>query len=330
MLFAAQNKTSSPAEVIRRVPLKPFWTYYNSIAREDVPSQVMEDAMATYRVLVELLPRVASFEHSLDRRLDALEQADITGIDAATLALECSAPEAALERLEAARGVFWAQALHLRQTTFDNVPPAIAEELSTLLMSLEHDTFVPPSNSNIPSWDDPTITNRRRRNQRVEELISLTRGLPGMERFMLGPTSQTLLLTARRGFIVVLLPGPRESRAIFVPPGGGSVETVALPLVNAKILTDWSSELQEVGMQNRGAVKEPRKEGTALETPNIQEKKDNDITEMAEGLAMRLTLGISTPGANRTVLGELWTTVVKPIMQALQLKVRDSLHVHYP
>jgi tetratricopeptide (TPR) repeat protein len=259
-----------------------------------------------YRQLVTLFPRVASWGSYLDRRLEILEDSDHIGLQISRQALHLNRADLALELLEAARGVFWAQALKVRDRGLDALPAELAEELRPLLKFLGQET-IRSSHAQVTAWTDPVLSARRKSSERAEEIIDQARKLPGLDRFMLAPTCKELLRAAANSHVVVLIPGPTASEAIILRHRSSDLQRLHLPLINQKSVDDLASRLLRSRARNRGAVP-------------------------AEAETERLGLAASRPAlTNSQLLRELWIRVVKPVIDVLSLqqaegRARPRLH----
>jgi hypothetical protein len=273
----------------------------------------MTESLATlisliYRHLIDLLPRVAHFGRDLNGRLRSLNEVDDIGMGASfyTLQMVRSDIGQALELLEAARCIFWAQALRLRRTNLDELPQDIAEELKQLLEDLENSSYSPRANAVHKEFDDgidATAIAMRQKAERVDTILEDIRRKPHLKRFMLGLDSTSLMSVASEGFVVILIPGNLTgSEAIILQPGGlNAAQRIRLDVKQADLET-WGSALQESYSGRRRAPREARLK--LLKSMTHTGSRDKSFHQL---------------------LSELWYKIVLPILGALRIKASHTM-----
>jgi tetratricopeptide (TPR) repeat protein len=110
---------------LQRVEAAYGATFRASHTSSDVPGVVhdCDPVLELYSQVISLLPRVANFGLDHRTRLRAMAGTDEIARNAAARALRIYQVSQAVEILEEGRGVFWAQALHLRSTVFEESDP---------------------------------------------------------------------------------------------------------------------------------------------------------------------------------------------------------------
>jgi hypothetical protein len=259
--------------------------------------------VSVYSNLIDKLPRLAGFALDASLQLSILELVGSIGSDACTTALLSGYHAQAIELLDHAHGVVWSQALHQRNPQFQDVPESLSSELERLLHTLAAPRMANPLESSTDSGHYLTSKDmRHEQNNRVQEILSDIRTMPGLERFMLGHTFETLskaagdhpiaVLVAARGHVFVLIISDQSAK-----------EPYPLRL---------SCSSQKLSMLCDAAGQTGLRGVTA--TPN---DLDLDATR-----AMHIS---SRPKDNaQTVLAELWRHIVKPVVDYLQLQVRPT------
>jgi tetratricopeptide (TPR) repeat protein len=211
-----------------------------------------------------------------------------------------------LQLLERARGVIWAETLHMRNPQLDRVPEALAKKLESL---------IPRNTANGPQHQEESAIAVSYRpcsperdmlyEQRSQLQLTLQeiRSLPGLNGFMREPTSEMLQTVADRNVVVVLIDNDGDCHALIIGSSRGPLVHLALEGIGeagAQELTFAHSTWQQ-----RGAC---------------ADVDDED----GQRLIMRRSQRLS---AASTVLAKLWRTVVKPIITHLGLEVSVIIDV---
>jgi tetratricopeptide (TPR) repeat protein len=258
-----------------------------------------------YQRLVNLLPLVVHPSLGLQPQLQALKGCSHLGSDAfvsATLAGDCSS---GLQALELTQSVIWSQSLHRRDPQLKDVPEPLANKLQELLHAIatnsavefHHDVFAarnPHDRLHVHS-------------SRMYALMREIRALPGLDRFMLGETFETLCTVASKHPVVVLV-GARGCHYALIIAGSSALDRHAL------LKLDWTDEDANNAPFGNGVARSCR----GGEAPG-------DIQSAVE----RLSLGKHTPKRSDRLdrsLNALWLKVVKPVVDHLGLRVSSMKH----
>jgi tetratricopeptide (TPR) repeat protein len=255
-----------------------------------------------YSNLIDGLSRMTGFVLDIPSQLTALKSARSFGSDACIAALLSNDPRQAMELVDHAHGVIWAQSLHQRHPQLQQLPQDLASELGTLLRAVSvpviasgHQT----SEQRVPGFLSPQDV-RHEQNSRIQTLLTEIRAMPGLDRFMLGHTYAELRKTAKKHPVVVLVAARGQAYALIMPDSNvDSPHPLALAITSDRLssLRDYAGR---AGLRN----------GQSLH------HMDDDAR-----------LGIFKPikkDASMAVLSELWLYVVKPVLDYLQIKVRTS------
>jgi tetratricopeptide (TPR) repeat protein len=252
-----------------------------------------------YSNLIDGLSRMTGFLLDVTAQLTALKSARSFGSDACIAGLLSNHPCQAMELVDHAHGVIWAQALHQRDPQLQDVPEGIALELESLLRAVSVpvvEDALTSSESATPHLSGEDV--RHQQNSRIQTLLTEVRAMPGLERFMLGKTYMQLRETASVHPVVVLVSAQRHIYALIIPNAVQRYPDV-LPL---KITSYRLARLRHTATQS------------GLRTRNVM----RDV-ETESGRQMR-------PGRLKdTALGtlvDLWKEIVKPVLGHLQLPVR--------
>jgi tetratricopeptide (TPR) repeat protein len=265
-------------------------TGLDAATMEHCNSSVLE----LYAQVIGLLPRAANFGLDHRTRLQAVTGLDVIVRNAAARALLLGHVAESLEMLEEGRGVFWAQALHLRTATFDQVPRKDHQELQRLLSLLEYGARSAMSLDQSAEERERDLERRRQLNEEAEALILKIRGYAGLDRFLLPPSFDALVGALPDGYVVVVNASQVGYHALLLHRDTG-------------LATSLKLQAPSTGFDS-AALKSflPRDIGSA--------------TDEADTRAMRKDRG--REGSFLDVLTVLWTSVVQPIITELGLQVR--------
>jgi tetratricopeptide (TPR) repeat protein len=248
---------------------------------------------------VLLLPRVAFFGTHPYSRLRSLKEGQSIAMTGASHALNLSLPEKALEIMEQGRAIFWTHTLRLR-SPFDEIPETLRNQLVSLARRLEKVT-----NASENFMDQQVVereaAQRRKDSKEFNSLVEQVRCLPGLESFMLSDGYSTLKQVAEKGPVVVLACSTLACHAIVLKP---SKKAISIPL---EAITDkWLIESASVW---RSTVTEAR-------------------LAMRDGRKLVGLKKVSDPSYTRSkrILCLLWTNIVLPVIQALEIKVKLNIY----
>jgi tetratricopeptide (TPR) repeat protein len=262
-------------------------------------SRVSLQLLEVYVSAIELLPRVAFFGLHFHSRLQALADGQAIALTGASLALNLSLPERALEILEQGRAVFWTHTLRLR-SPFDSVPEERRERLVALARKLEKISNIVHVNGNTELIERETAE-RRKQIEEFNALVEEVRCLPELGRFLLYDQYPALAIAAERGPVVVLVSSTLASHAIIMQQTGESVG-IPLNLVADSWLLNSASVWQLAVTEARKIVRDGQK--------------------MARRVASQKELCLKT----EEILRDLWLRVAKPVLVSLGINVRNPVY----
>jgi tetratricopeptide (TPR) repeat protein len=258
--------------------------------------------LSAYSNLIDMLSRMTGYVLDIPSQLTALKSARSFGSDACVAALLSNNPRQAMELVDHAHGVIWAQALHQRDPQLQQLPEGLASELGMLLRAVSVPIVASgnePSGHAASSYLSPEDI-RHEQNSRIQALLTEIREMPGLNRFMLGHTYAQLRETAGQHPVVVLVAARGQAYALILPDSkADSPHQLALAMTS-----DSLSSLRDYAGR------------AGLRNGQSPDHMDDDGR-----------LGLAKPvkkDASMNVLSELWLHVVKPVLDYLQIQVRRA------
>ncbi|KAJ7104687.1 CHAT domain-containing protein [Mycena epipterygia] len=280
--------------------------------------------LEAYQLAVDLLPQIAALNLDLKSRQQRLTRGAITSlaVNSATAALALNQRDLAVEFFEASRSVFWSQALQLRPSLDHLVGgyPELLNKLRGISCQLEESAIRDngreidsgrESQRERISFEAEGVRCRELDEERTKTLDAV-RKLPGFEYFLKPRKLDALRQAAVSGPVVVLLATNSSSSALIIQPE--DVRHIELP--------SWT----------------PRKFELCAELPRVLSGgNDNSIAAHFEVRSSPQTsadvmeLGARLYGARKgrvkvdpdailcRLLAELWYSIVKPVVEALDL-----------
>jgi hypothetical protein len=269
------------------------------VRHRDWTADVAVVLLNVYSNLVDRLSRMTGFALDTTSQLAGLKSARSFGSDACMAALLSGRSSQAIEEIDHAHGVIWAQALHQRDPQLRDLPGSLASELETLLRAVSVPTSKAapiPSNPATRHLSQEDV--RHQQNSRIQAILTEVRVMPGLERFMLGKTYAQLRETAREHPVVVLASAHGFVYALIIR---NSVQEHP-DEIRLKVSSDHLARLRRTATQ------------AGLRTRNIMRDVEVESDrQMRPGRFKDTALG---------TLSELWKEIVKPVLDHLQLTVR--------
>jgi tetratricopeptide (TPR) repeat protein len=267
--------------------------------------------LRAYQDTIALLPMVANFGLEHVARLRELTLAQSISSNGATYAIHLGEGCAALEILEDSRAVFWSQALHLRDTSFDNLPEKCAQELDDIFRALAQRG----TSADSSDYLNPELVKRRRQSERAQEIIDQIRHSgPQFERFLLGHSFASLARAASNGPVIVLTANDYGCNALALLNTAGEWRRIALPDASKQFLEKVCAQTRDLG-QSRGDGEEAR------DAECLDESEERAV--LIKQRARQHSIAASD------VLEDLWIRIVKPIIDGLGLEVCTHLCFDY-
>jgi hypothetical protein len=247
-----------------------------------------------YAKIIGHLPLVAGFVLDTSSRLKTLKSTRQVGSDACVAASLAAQPATAVALLDRAHGVVWAQALHQRDPQMEGAPKDLAIELEELLRTIA--ASAPVDRTRLL---DHTQDLRHRQNTRIQVILREIRAMPGLARFMLGSTYDTLREAARNHPVVVLVASRGHVFALIMSSALED-EPYALRLdLTSDDLLSLRGSAEQAGLRSRADTRDGHTDA-------------------------RLLVKISKKSVHHEplrVLADIWRKVVKPVIDHLGLEV---------
>ncbi|KAJ7210113.1 CHAT domain-containing protein [Mycena pura] len=291
-----------------------------------------DSALSAYRATIDLLPQIAALHLDAVSRRNIL--ATLQGSQLASGAAACALSQAeydiAVELLEASRSIFWSQALRLRTPLheLEATSPDLALKLRELAKELERESFRDTSRNLRTDSQDKVIAMEavgarlRQLNEEWDATINSVRLLPGFEHIMRPKGITTLRQAAKSGPIVLLI-GNRKSCSALVVTSTANVQHIPLPemsLPKAIIYGQLTRALAEAGFDI-----------TNFECPGALKKDDLEWSDFKARLdgEREGEIKMSTDAVFHFLLADLWEAIVKPVFEAMKIRVTQSAPAAY-
>jgi hypothetical protein len=253
-----------------------------------------------YSNIIDGLSPMTGFAIDAISQLTALRSARSFGSDACVAALLSGRPRQAIELLDHAHGIIWAQALHQRDPQLQDIPHSLASELEALFRAVSMPVATPQIAAADPSTGYLSPEDiRHQQNSRVQTILKEVRAMPGLERFMLGRTYAQLRETARKHPVVVLVSARGHVYALVIR----DATQEAPDELHLKITSDRLSSIRDT------AARVGLRQGGVAQELELELERAMHISGHKKATAL-------------DTLADLWHDVVKPVVDHLQLQVR--------
>jgi tetratricopeptide (TPR) repeat protein len=266
----------------------------SSVWASDTPLQLCN----MYTQLIDRLPLAAGFVLDTSSQLQILKSTHHIGTDACVAAILAKQPSQAIELLDRAHGMVWAQALHQRDPQTEGAPPELAAELAGHLRAIAAPVPAQVGDSSQLAHHQDA---RHKRNTRIQAILREIRAVPGLGRFMLGASYNMLRMAAHEHPVIVLVAGRGHAFALIIS-NATQDQPHALRLdLTSDDLSALRVSAERAGLRSRADMRDCEPEARL-------------------GLASRRT----ETGINHKphqVLAEMWHKVVRPVIEYLQLEV---------
>ncbi|KDR86154.1 hypothetical protein GALMADRAFT_109669 [Galerina marginata CBS 339.88] len=257
------------------------------------PSQVVD----AYSTAISLASQVAGLEQTIQIRQSNLPGMSDLPTSAAAAACQLGKPGLALEWLEQGRCVIWSQLNDLRSPLDDlrESHPTIADEIRSVSTALEYAGSRRETNTTDDLLQKMTqqdeVTTHVKLAQKWDELLAKVRGIHGYEDFLRPPSYLTLLRSIpNTGPVIVINVHKNRCDALALIAGAEKPHHIPLPLFS-RSKADYLHNLLKSQLQVSG-----------YRNPELN----------ARGMRYE-----STGSCVKDVLQQLWSFVVKPILDSL-------------
>jgi tetratricopeptide (TPR) repeat protein len=292
----------------------------NTASAMQIPSEAMPLLLESYDMVLDMASRLAGFALTRSAQLYHISVCRTLGPDAYRIACSMSKPQIALQLLERARGIIWSQLMHLRDSKAPggSASTPLEEELQNLLRKLAtgDNVEVTMYPGQLQSFQLRGTSARHHWNTRAQQVIQEVRAQPAMQEFMKGLSIESLLSTASTHPVVIVVAAREECHALVI----GSSAAALLPIR----LTGMSAEYlcrMLVRIHNRHS----HFRGEASKDDRGDEEEDATESDINESCSDGERLGLKSMRPPRIglpqLLKTLWMSVVKPVLEALNLTV---------
>jgi hypothetical protein len=265
--------------------------HMDEVARSRYDTLVLE----LYFQIIGILPLAANFGIDHKARLRAVVGTDRIARNAASRAVLLGRVSVAIETLEEGRGVFWTQTLHLRTTTFEGIPGDDREELQRLMLLLDGSTHGVYNSEPSAAQSERELGRRRHLKEQAQALVAKIRGYPGLNRFLLPSAFDAVFASLPDGFVVVVNTSEVAHHALILHRSTGLATSLDLDLPRARF--DSAVLKAKLPRDATASHEQDREYSRAMhKTRNAGDSVDN-------------------------VLGLLWTSIVRPVINRLGLEV---------
>ncbi|KAJ6527732.1 CHAT domain-containing protein, partial [Mycena capillaripes] len=283
-------------------------------------------SLAAYRTNIDLLPQLAALHLELKSRQNILTRSKITSLacDSAACAISLSEYNIAVEFLEASRSIFWAQALLLQTPLSDlaKSDPQLAMKMRELSQKLEQASFRETSRNFLTDTQHQVMAIEteaawcRKLNEDWENTIKTVQKLPGFEDFMCLKSMASLGQAALMGPIVILLASKSSCSALIIT-SSEDINYVQLPNIDLRAIELYADLPRALTTTNPDIMNH-------LKTTRSSEKLA-DQTDLETRLygAREGQVNMGSDDIFQRHLADIWTTIVKPVFDALKLKADD-------
>lgn len=257
-----------------------------------VPPGTLEKFLLAYQLALSLLPRIAYFGLGRQLQLQGLRDVDSCAIAAAGYAIRLTKCDVALEVLEEGRAVFWQQYLRLR-TAFNDLPENLATVLLETATALEQEQG--DDEEDDKRRHEANLIARRQMGERFQSLLMEARNLPGFEQFLLPGRYTSIRAAAMYGPVAVLVAGELDSYVILLPDTVSGATHICLSGVSKALLRRYHRTVTSENITRSGG------------------HPTRALRKRSSSVILRLV----------NVIEDLWSKVMHPVIQQLQLRVRD-------
>jgi hypothetical protein len=312
----AVTSASESSPILNRFKAARDWAYHAE--SQDYPS-----VLDAYQHAINLLPHMATLGMDLKTRLDILPKANGLACNAARCAIQAGQLEKAVEFLSEGRGVFWTQALHLR-TPFDklqSVSPALAKKLQSISNALEKASHRDSRNLSDPLHKVRSLEQEaaccRILNDDWNHTLDEVRNIVGFEDFLHPKSFHALQQAAKHGPIVLLNASKSGCDGLILTLD--NIIHIPFQDLTLEILKQLVDMIKVASSPVGIRLHIFEETGGFLETSGQNPQTLGDISERAGRMAS--IVRHNPENLFQHVLGQLWLTIVHPVIQVLKLQV---------
>jgi tetratricopeptide (TPR) repeat protein len=246
--------------------------------------------MRAYHQAIDTLPQLTYLGTDIGTQIEAVQLVEGLASRAAALALNLNDPRGAIELLEQTRGVVWSQSLHVRARP-EAIPPQYVEVFEQITGSLK-------------AAEGPA--ERRRKAAELADLISQIRLVDGYKRFLLPRLYSELAACATFGAVIVAVPSDSFTDVVAIRDPSSAPIHLRLPALKLSRLQGLTAKLKSTSDRAVNSSLQEHRKMKMVGGPNAQQTLVNEYM---------------------SVLEELWTGLVHPVIAHLKIQVGLSTSV---
>jgi tetratricopeptide (TPR) repeat protein len=284
---AAAMSTAGPATM--RFSAVERWISLSSLLDQ-------ENLLSAYECALDLMPVVAWLGLPIADRHQHLVKIGGIARDAAAAAISAEKYDKALEWLEQGRSIVWTQILQLRTPVDElrEVNADLASRIVEVARLLDHGAERSNLKDKVQSIEEEGRLYRALATE-WDALIEQVRRVPNFEHFLRPPKVSQLIRAAQNGPVVVLNISEIRCDALAIIPGMDDVVHIPLPNITSVRVSELRQELDAL-----------------LSLSGVRAGSERAAKRMAEE---------SDDEACKAILSELWTVLVKPVIDSLAFSV---------
>ncbi|KAF5343629.1 hypothetical protein D9758_015445 [Tetrapyrgos nigripes] len=305
--FQQSTKNSSSPPSVR----------YKAACRWATLSSAYQDsslALDAYKVVFEIIPQFIWLGQTVHQRYEELPKIGRTINAAVATAISAGNLTQAVEWLEEGRGIVWGQLLQLRSPLDDlhDQHPQLAKDLERVSRVLENAGTSTRSNVIDITNVHGSVTGEQEAQQHTrlaaeyEELIVKIRDLDGFDSFLKPKKLSALTPASANGPVIMLNIDQLRCDAIILSSSHG-INHFPLPKLSFKQVEELRLKLL-----------------SSLEASNVR------VDRNGERKSIQLARGKQCGDQFKSVLAELWSKVVQPILSEIEDVLHDSAEHHLP
>jgi tetratricopeptide (TPR) repeat protein len=261
--------------------------------------------LAAYECALDIIPLIAWLGLPIANRHRRLTKIGGITREAVAAAIAHGMYDKAVEWLEQGRSVVWNQILQLRSPVnqLREVNPRLAERLLHVSQQLNKD-----NGHEASSYENGSYLEERGRRYRAlitdwEAIVKEVRSMPNFEDFLKSPSAFKLKNSFKNDLIVVLNVSSTQCDALALLPGSKNIIHIPLPDITYEKLNELHQDLKD-----------------SLSSYGIRVQDTRAAKKIGEE---------DGEATCKHILTELWSSLVKPILDSLKFAVFSFSHMHF-
>ncbi|KAJ2915660.1 hypothetical protein MD484_g4747, partial [Candolleomyces efflorescens] len=300
--------SSAAASPVQRLSAARLWCIISGVQR-------FPDLLDAYQTTIPLISLVAGLDQTLDKRHENLKGLSQLSLEAAAVAIGAGKLDVAVEWLESGRCIVWNQLNGLRQrslTSLELINPALAKRFVNLSAALENaSSRVSSSQQWIQADSEQRVSMQEQVAAHVklagdwEGMLHYIRTIPGFGNFLRPPSLRKMLESLpEEGVVVVINVSSTRCDALVLVPNLDDPLHIPLPMFSLEKAEELRAQLQ-----------------SCIRSNNLRQhgREANEHRGMS-----RFRNASRSKGVLERTLGDLWSLVVRPILDELAFSTSTS------